>query len=161
MRKGAVKEGFTKRRHAVIGTVVVLIILIGIVLIYFNFFFTPVTCGSYECFRDYMVSCTRAKYVNDEPEASWRYEILGKEDGSCDINVKLLQTKQGELGFEKLQGLEMVCSYPLTQAAYPEKDLNKCHGRLKEELQTIIINKLHAYLIENLGQVDEGLNRAV
>jgi hypothetical protein len=54
----------------------------------------------------------------------------------------------------------MTCYYPLGTAAYAEKDLSKCHGLLKEELQTIIINKLHAYILENLGKVEEGLEKA-
>ena len=42
--------------------------------------------------------------------------------------------------------------YPKGIPIYPEKDLSKCHGRLKEELQAIIINKLHTYIIENIGE---------
>ena len=74
------------------------------------------------------------------------------------MNVKLLQAKRGELGIDRLAGYEMECNYPDGVGTYPEKDLEKCHGKLREELQQIIIEKLHAYIIENLGKIDRELN---
>ena len=69
--------------------------------------------------------------------------------------------KEGELGIDRLEGYEMSCFYDRGQGVYPEDDLSKCHGRLKEELQGIIINKLHTYVIENLGKIEEGIDKVV
>lgn len=115
-------------------------------------------CKSFACFKDKMEKCEKASYINEEPEASWEYEIEGKEGNQCKIEVTLLLAKKGELGIDKLTGYDMDCFYPLGTGTYPEKDLRQCHGRLKEELQQIIINKLHSYIIENLGQIDLGIN---
>jgi len=141
-------------------SLIVLIILIGGVFIYIKYFYT-IECKSFECFMNNMGECKKATYINDEPEASWEYEIMGKDEENCRVDVKLLLAKKGELGIDKVVGYGMRCIYPSGSGVYPEKDLDKCHGRLKEELQRIIIDKLHAYIIENLGKVDEALNKAV
>ncbi len=136
---------------------IVAIIVVLIIAVYLTFFYNP-SCKNYECFQKAMTSCTQRNYINEEPEASWSYSIKGKEASECVIEVKLLQAKQGELNIGPIQGYSMDCTYPVGASAYPEKDLSRCHGRLKEELQTIIINKLHSYIIENLGKFDEKLN---
>lgn len=124
-------------------------------------FFAQTNCKNYECFQNKMFSCDKASYVNEQTEATWLYIITGSYGDNCNIDVKLVQAKQGELGIDKLRGLSMQCSYLLGTSAYPEKDLSKCHGRLKEELQIIIINKLHSYIVENLGTIKSGLESAV
>ncbi len=140
-----------------------LVIFIGLLVIFivlavdFTFFYTD-KCENYSCFADAMRECKPAVYVNEEIEATWRYEILGLRGDECYVEVKLLQLKQGDISFEKLSGYDMQCSYAKGIVVYPEKNLDKCHGRLKEELQTIIIRKLHTYIVDNLGKIDEGLD---
>ncbi len=145
-----------KTKQKVYIALIIIVVLAVIGAVYFGFFYKP-NCSNYECWQKYMSRCSKATFVNDEPEASWGYEIKGLEGKQCVIDVKLLLAKKGELGIEKLVGEEMTCYYPSGIAAYAEKDLTKCHGLLKEELQAIIINKLHAYILENLGQIQEGL----
>jgi hypothetical protein len=94
-------------------------------------------------------------YTHEDREASWHYRILGKSDGLCEIEVTLLQAKEGQLGIDRLNGYSMVCEYTTGITAYPERDLSRCHGLLKEELQTIIITKLHQYIITNVGNITE------
>jgi hypothetical protein len=114
-------------------------------------------CQNFECYEDYMKQCQKAQYLNDGEEATWRYEILGMESGACVVRVTLLQPKAGELGIDKLSGYGMECGFPQGVVAYPEKDLGSCHGRLKEEMQEIIIKKLHTYIIDNIGEIDDTL----
>ena len=152
-------QAYSKRK-IIIAILIVAFIVVASLLVYNNLFYLK-QCNNFECFQNAMSSCTRASYVNEEPEASWGYKIQGKSGDDCVIDVKLLQAKQGELGIDKLQGYDMSCYYSRGAKAYPEKDLDKCHGRLKEELQSIIIKKLHTYVIENLGKFDESLNKAV
>jgi len=118
-------------------------------------------CGDYSCFKDSMASCSKAEYINEMPEASWGYTVLGSSNGQCTIRVKLLQAKQGVIDMTQLGGYYMDCSYPIGISTYPESDLSKCHGRLREELQNVVIKKLYAYIIENIGQVGESLRNAV
>jgi len=148
-----------KTRRIVYIALVAVVVLAIIGAVCLLLFYTP-RCQNYECWQEKMTACSKVSFINDESEASWMYEVKGKEGGKCAISVKLLLAKQGELGINKLIGQEMTCYYSLGTAAYAEKDLSKCHGLLKEELQTIIINKLHAYIIENLGKVEEGLEKA-
>lgn len=129
--------------------------LIFVVLAVKMTFFYIETCSDLECFQAAMKDCDKAKYVNDFEEATWEYEILGDEEGNCLINVELLQVKAGQLEMDGLQNYGMVCSYPEGVVNYPEKDLDKCHGRLKEEMQRIIIENLHKYMIENLEEIGE------
>ena len=154
-----IKEWIKRNRKIIL--ILVAIILLGVIALYLGFF-SGERCGNIECFQNAMKICSKASLISEEPEASWLYQIKDLNTaGECEINVKLLQAKEGELGIDRLNGLEMVCTYPRSIFAYPEKDLSKCHGRLKEELQTIIINKLHAYIIENLGQINESLSSAI
>jgi len=150
-------QHYVKRHFKIIAIVALCIVIL--VSAYFLFLYKPKTCTTPECFLTAMQSCSKKIYINDEPEASWEYQIKGVENGQCKVNVKLLLAKQGELGIDKLVGIDMDCSYPSGVSTYPEKDLNKCHGLLKEELQNIIINKLHSYIIENLGQIKEELTK--
>lgn len=131
-------------------------LVFAVIAIRLTFFYTP-TCHSFECFQQNMKNCEEAIYFNDDVEATWRYEILGIENNECDIDVKLLQPKQGELGIDRLSGFEMTCSFPRGVATYPERFLDRCRGRLKEEFQAIVINKLHSYILENIGEIDESV----
>lgn len=150
------KRNLTKKATYFILAIVLVVALIA--AIYLTFIYLP-ECQNFACFQSYMTKCSRATFVNEEPEASWGYEIKMAQGKECVINVKLLMAKQGELGVEKFVGHEMTCYYPLGSSAYPEKDLSKCHGLLKEEIQEIIINKLHSHILENLGKFDESLSK--
>ncbi len=136
--------------------IIILILLIAANVIYVTFYYTG-TCDSFECFQNEMKDCSRVTYINDEPDASWKYNILGEEGKSCVVNVKLLQAKKGELGIDRIVGYDMDCTYPLSVGTYPEKDLSRCHGRLKEELQGIVIEKLHTNILENLGEIESSI----
>jgi hypothetical protein len=152
------------KKKRMIGVFIVLIMvvvaLVGVSAWYLTFSYSP-RCESFECFQESMERCSKVSYINEGPEASWGYEIQGVKGIECEVSVKLLQAKEGELGVDSLQGMEMSCFYPRGKGTYPEKDLDKCHGRLKEELQGIVIKKLHTHIIENLGKIDAELNVAV
>ncbi len=128
--------------------------------------FRPKQCYNYACFQDYMAVCARAVYINEEPEASWQYNILKRTRESCEILVTLLQAKEGELKLRTFEGHSMICTYPQGVVAYPDKDLSLCHGRLKEDIQGILIEKLYNYVVQNLAELKEeftqfGLNQSL
>ena len=136
--------------------IVVLVFLFGFAVYYT--FFSPVDCNNYACFQKAMGECRRASYLNEDNQATWQYTIDKRNRDACLIDVKLLQAKQGSLDLDKITGYSMTCSYSLGVATYPDQDLGKCHGRLKEELQTIIIQRLHVHIVENLANINEKLN---
>lgn len=155
-----IKKVWGNKKNRVIILASIFLVVLVVLAVSFTFFHGA-TCGNYECFKERMSLCAKADYINEEPEASWGYSVLGKSGGDCVVRVKLLQAKEGSLDIANLRGYYMDCSYPIGIAVYPEKDLSKCHGRLKEELQGIIIQKLYTYVIENIGQIGNSLKNAV
>jgi len=150
---------WTTRGKIALGILVLILVLAGIAV--YITLRQGKMCDDYECFKESMASCSKATYINDMPEATWKYRISGASNGECVINVKMLQAKKGTIDMSRLAGYSMDCSYSLGVTSYPESDLSKCHGRLKEELQDVIIKKLYSYIIENIGQVSESLKNAV
>jgi len=151
---------FRETKNKLLIALIAVVVIAVLIVIYLNFVYAR-QCQNYECWQKYMSRCSGASFINEEPEASWEYRVSGKSGNQCLIDVKLLQAKEGELGISELIGSEMSCSFPLGTVAYAEKDLSKCHGLLKEGLQALVINKLHAYLLENLGQVEESVKEVL
>ena len=139
--------------------IVVALVLIGLA-VKTTFFHAP-RCATFECFEERMQKCKPAAYVNEDSEATWGYKIKGMEESACVVEVTLLQSKTGELGVERMTGYSMECGFPKGIVTYPEKDLGACHGRLKEEMQNIIIERLHTYIVNNLGEIDQTLDLIV
>jgi len=136
------------------GILIVLIIIAVLVVGYFNFFYSA-TCDDGLCFQTHQVKCDKARYIKDADDVTWLYKILGKSGGKCEIMVGVLQIKQGSLDKKSLEDKTMNCYLDLGDASSPEQDLSKCHGLLKEELQTMIIQNLHKYIVDNLGEINE------
>ena len=60
-----------------------------------------------------------------------------------------------------LEGEEMTCYTQLGSISSPQGNLANCHCLLKEDMQSLIINKLHNYIVVNLGTINEELEKAV
>lgn len=142
---------------------IVIIILILIVLaaaVYFTFFYTK-KCPDMACFKTSLAKCERVSFLNDAKDASWFYKIIGKSGGDCKVRVELLKLKEGHVDIASLEGKQMDCYLLLGAVTGPQEDLTRCSGLLKEEMQNIIINRLHAYIVDNLGQISEELKKAI
>jgi len=137
------------------GALGILVIVVLIVTLFLTF--SPSKCEGVACFQQRMIDCSSAEYVNEEPEASWGYKVIGRRGGQCEIEVTLLSAKEGSLGLRDYEGNSMSCFYDTGVFAYPEKDLDACSGELKENLQSVIIEKLYRYVVDNLGEIEEGL----
>lgn len=142
------------KERVIIGLVLLLALGVAVALYYT---FAPEPCETYACFQDHMAVCSRATYVNEEPEASWRYTIVRRTSETCEIRVVLLQAKEGDLQLRGFESHTMICTYSRGVVAYPDKDMSLCHGLLKEDLQGIIIEKLHRYLVDNLVDIKDAL----
>ncbi len=140
-----------------IGLVIIMLIVLLLAVILAFRFVQGKECSDKACFDEYMETCRRAHYINEETEASWDYRIVGKKREGCSIEVTLLQAKEGDLELRNYEGHAMTCAYDLGETAFPEKDLSKCHGLLKEDLQTILIKNLHAYIVDNLDDIKDDL----
>jgi hypothetical protein len=133
--------------------IAIMILIVAVLALYYTF--APIKCGNFSCFEAYMVKCEPAVYTNEEVEASWKYQILGTADKKCEIEVTLLNAKEGNVDLRQYEMTSMLCLYPIGIAGYPEKNLAACHGTLKEGLQTVVIEKLYKYIIANLGEIRE------
>ncbi len=134
------------------------IIILLIAAIYFTFFFYY-SCGDLACFQAHQEKCTKTKFIRDGEETIWKYTIYGKDGTECKIGVEALVIKKGSIDKQKLEGKEMVCYLPFKSIVLPESDLSICHGELKEDMQNIIIQKLHAYILENVEEIDKELEQ--
>lgn len=139
-----------------------LAIVILVVALYFTFVF-HYNCNDLQCFKSKQARCVKTQFLYDTPETAWFYSIEGKTKyrgtSACEIEVKAVQIKGGDLDRQSLEGETMTCYLPVGLTALPESDLSRCHGLLKEESQDLIIRRLHSYIIENIGEVSEELVR--
>lgn len=133
--------------------IVVMILVVAVLALHYTF--VPANCVDYTCFQAHMAKCEPAVYINEEREASWKYEVLGTADDKCDVDVTLLSAKEGDIDLRKYEGTEMTCSHILGVSGYPEKNLGACRGTLKEGLQEVVIEKLYKYIVVNLGEIRE------
>ena len=135
---------------------IVLVVIVLIAAIYFTFFFYY-SCADYSCFKAHQEKCSKTKYTRDTADTTWFYSIEGKSNDKCKISVEIVSLKKGTLDKQVVEGKTMDCYLNIGDLAFPESDLSKCHGLLKEELQGIIINKLHNYIVESLGEIGNAL----
>ena len=135
---------------------IALVILIFVLIIFTGYFliFYERPCNNVDCFVDAIKNCRPVSWVRQDEQASWLYIIKGNTIGdSCKIQVKLLEVKQGTIDSEILEGKKMMCVQQKGDTRFPEKDISSCTGVLKEELQDLIIQRMHNYLLENVGEI--------
>lgn len=147
-------QGYGNLKTKVGMALIVLVLALVVFSLWFLFFYAK-PCDSEECFVNAMVNCKRVSLVREDSQASWLYTIRGSEKDLCNVEVKLLKIKQGNMDSENLQGKKMSCLVQKASSQFPEKDISKCTGVLKEELQNIIIKRMHNYLLENVGEIQQ------
>lgn len=168
-KKEAVKEGNRKEKKKGKKWLWILAIVAVLVVGFLVYsVFSGKTCSDISCFNSAMAKCQKVNFINEAEDASWLYTISGKEGSfgcfminskcsSCNINVKLLQVKKGTVETSAIEGLDMNCNLALGYVGIPNSDLTKCHGDLREGLQDLMIKKMHAYILSNVGQIGEQL----
>src|SRR4030042_1799519 len=134
---------------------VVLLLLIYFVVYEDIFLIFTEECRDSDCFNKNLAGCKRARFINEEPEATWIETIKGKAEGACEVEVELAVVKEGKIDLRTIEGEKMLCYQPLNAVSFPGQDLTKCTGKLKEGMQDLIIKKMHSYILENLGQINE------
>ncbi|GAI05144.1 unnamed protein product, partial [marine sediment metagenome] len=122
---------------------------------YYIFFYAKPVLTNEE-FTEAITTCKKVSWIKEDASASWLYTIKGHDAGDvCKVEIKLLKMKQGTIDSEKLQGKKMICSVLKGETEPPEKDISKCSGGLREELQDIIIQRMHNYLLQNIGEIKQ------
>ncbi|MFW5846715.1 MAG: hypothetical protein ACOCUU_01010 [Nanoarchaeota archaeon] len=146
-----------KKRRSIAIALIVLIFVFIFIATYLTFFF-KYPCQDLVCFRAHQESCNKAQYTRDTRETNWKYEILGKENENCRIKVTAINIKSGDADKKSFEGKSMICSSQIGELNYPENSLSQCHGRLKEEIQNLIIKELHSKVVENIGEINKSFN---
>lgn len=141
--------------------IVIFLILVVLVVAGHFLFFYRIDCLNEECFSKAIINCDRATFVRDTNETINYYTIQGSGNEGCEINVKLLQIKKGTAELSVLEGQEMTCYTPKNTLVLPETDLNNCHGLLKEAIQELVIQRMHKQIVENLGQINQDINKII
>ena len=101
----------------------VLIVIFALVLVYFTFFYFS-KCSDESCFKSSLSICKKAVFLSEAEDASWFYQINGKSNGECEVEVKILQLKKGSLDIEKLQKFTLFRKIELANA----KEVRKATG---------------------------------
>lgn len=155
--KKAIPIKKSKRRGRKIALIVILIILLA--AIYLNFFFIK-PCKNKDCFDVSLARCARASYEKKTADATWLYKIEGRKwlERECVVYVENLWLKDSEKA-PRLLNKNMLCYLPLHTIAAPESNLDSCHGLLKEAMQDLIIEKMHLFIVQNIGQIKEELQK--
>ena len=155
LKKLLVSQGYDNLQTRV--GIALVILIIGLIAFssYFLFFYAKPVQTSQE-FVDAMSYCKDVSWIREDAQASWLYKIKGGAKGdACEVEIRLLKIKEGTIEAEKLEGTKMICTVQKGETQFPEKDISKCTGKLKEELQDIIIQRMHNYLLQNVGEIKE------
>lgn len=151
-------QGYISLKTRIIISIVIIALAILIFIIIF-LFFQPQVCNSQECFTSAISNCNKVIWIREDSRAQWQYTVLGNFDkNSCNVNVKLLKINKGDIKIENLQGSEMNCRLNKGDTRYPEENIPQCSGILKEKLQDIIIQRMHSYLLKNLGEIKDSFD---
>jgi hypothetical protein len=132
---------------------VVLIVLAVLVWVAWTVFFSYSTCETWDCFNSKLEGCDKVKFIGGE-DMIFEYIIEGSSGEECEVGVQLLQGELNNQDSIKLEMHKMTCMLPEGVIMIPESNIGKCTGLLKEGLQDLVIKKLHAYLVQNLGKLN-------
>ncbi len=126
-------------------------IIIFIIYIFMNY---SKQCNDENCFFNSLTTCKKVYFIKEDLDASWYYRVIKSGKTSCEVQVKLLKLKKGTIENEILEGKEMICTVLKGIKDYPEARMSDCSGVLREQMQEIIIQRMHNYLLKNIGQIN-------
>ncbi|MEM2956513.1 MAG: hypothetical protein QW041_02995 [Candidatus Pacearchaeota archaeon] len=135
--------------------IVLIILTIAIIAILIYFFVYMPECENIECFKDALLRCKRMGFLNERENSVWIYKIKGFSGGECKIYAKLISIKTDTYTGSIIAGKDMTCYIPknLLGAFMPEEKIEYCHGILKEEIQRLMIEKMHLYIVQNIKEI--------
>ncbi len=135
---------------------IIIIIAIILAVVFYFFFLKTNSCKDFTCYQDSLTKCKKSLLIREDENSIWKYVIKKSVDeNTCMVEVSLLALKQGKTDMEELQGLSMNCNVLRSSGGFPENDIASCSGKLKEEIQEVMIQRMHNYLIKNIGQINE------
>lgn len=128
-------------------------ICVVLLVVIFYLIYSYEKCESWDCFNNNLASCSRTRFAGGK-EIIFGYVIEGRTEKGCKVEVEFIGGQVGRNSNE-LKNKKMTCYTPYGIVMLPESDLSNCNGELKEKLQEEIINQLHNYIVQNLGQINK------
>lgn len=140
-----------------------IVVLLGI-LYYFGLFSKE--CEDNVCFNQALQQCKPIDYVKHTNNNVYFYRIYRSFGEDCSVKVTLVSVSPGSNRDIKdlLEGKSMKCSIPKSllqdrNLDELENSLEYCHGELKEGIYELIIKRLYGYVIGNLNEIIESVNK--
>lgn len=154
------KSGGRESSSTIYGKIFMFFLILSVIAIlalgYYLFFFEKY-CSDEVCYKTAFDKCKKAAFIKEDATASWLYRITGKSGDNCKVSVTLTKLKEGSIENERLQGKTMICVVNKDNSLTPEGDLTVCSGLLKEQMQEILLQKMHSYILKNVGEIDNEL----
>ncbi len=146
-----------KNKKIIIGAVSV-VILIFLSYLCISMFIGVKKCPTEYCFKESMKECKKVFFSNLEEETLWTYSIKGSQGETCMVIVKVEEVQKETSTTKPLEGKEMDCYIPKGVIAMPEEKIEYCHGLLKEAIQDQIIESMHLYIVQKIGQIQSAIS---
>jgi len=143
---------FRKRDWAI----VFLLVLLLVITLFVGFVYTA-DCKDRDCLIKAMFECKKTYFESEQKNVTWQYTVKGLSDSNCVVSVKAVNVQLSPSLAKTIEGQAMNCNIPKSLAGsfLPESKLEYCHGLLKEALQDMIIEKMHLYIMQNIGQFNQ------
>ncbi|MAG52357.1 MAG: hypothetical protein CMH62_00170 [Nanoarchaeota archaeon] len=149
--------------------VFVLIIVLGISIASYFFFFKSVNCETVGCFESAASQCKRAQIFTQEGGGTLTlYKIKGVDNQrNCELYVKIEEVEEITPDITaSFQGKDMVCKVPVNLFSTMTleemgSDLDYCTGPLKEEMYSVLVKKLYKLVLDDMGLVLEEVERVI
>ncbi len=140
---------------AIVGGILLALFVAG----YYTGYFRKDCEQDKQCFQEYVQECKPAQVAVIRNNNAYLYWVGNKLGKTCEINIKSLRVDAGAPPeFKHLEGKEMSCKVPKEELVTTNFDnfdnlLQYCHGPLKEGLYEIIIQRMYALVVSQLGDI--------
>jgi len=150
------KDKFFGKKIKIILIALIILIIIFVIFLIYVFIIKSDSCENERCFFNSLKDCKKVYFVKEDSEYSWLYSISKEVSKDlCEVKVRLLEIKKESSDSKILENKEMICIVPKTTKDFPENEISRCSGILKEQLQDLIIQKMYDYLLTNVQEINK------
>jgi hypothetical protein len=138
---------------ALLALIFLIIIMAGLLYILIS----KERCLSQGCFLNSLWKCKEVTFTNAQENSTWYYSIKGVSADKCEVYVEVKRLVTDAETSAALTGKSMMCDVPkdLAGSFMPESKIEYCHGLLKESIQDLIIKRMHLFIVQNIGQINQ------
>jgi hypothetical protein len=138
---------------ALLAVICVILLIMGAAYL----IFAKPKCLSQACFLDSLWKCKSLTFLNVQDNSTWAYSIEGSVDDNCEVTATVQRLITDPETSTALVGKSMTCDIPkdIAGSFMPESKIEYCHGLLKESIQDLIIKRMHLFIVQNIGQINQ------